>query len=78
MFPGLEEVVKQLIQNKIAFNIDGGFELIENEIIVAEAAIKINGKNIVIDDFDEETANIFKERGYQVFNSNTFNISTIK
>ncbi len=78
LFPGLEEVVKQLIQNKIGFNTDGGFELIENEIIVAEAAIKINGKNIVIDNFDEETATIFKDRGYQVFNSNTFNISTIK
>ena len=78
LFPGLEDIVEQLVQNEIPFNTEGGFELIENDMIIAEAAIKIEGKNIVIDNFDEETIKLFAERGYQTISPETFNIDNIK
>ena len=77
-FPGLEEIVTQLVVNHIPFDTDGGYELKEEDIIIAEAAIKIDGKNIVIDDFDEETASRFRNAGYDVYTPETFNIEKIK
>jgi len=77
-FPGLEEIVKQLVVNHVPFDTDGGFQLKEDDIIVAEAAIKIDNKNIVIDDFDDETAARFRSAGYDVFTPETFDIDKIK
>ena len=78
LFPGLEDIIEQLVQNEIPFNTEGGFELIENEIIIAEAAIKIEGKDIVIDNFDNETIKMFTERGYQAITPENFSIDNIK
>ena len=68
-FPGLEDVVTTLVQNHIPFDTEGGFELKENDIIIAEAAIKIDGKDIVIDDFTdrEDQIELFENHGFKVF-----------
>ena len=78
-FPGLEDIVTSLIQHAVNFDIEGGFELFENDIIVAEAAIKLGDKNIVIDDFSgkEDMIEIFTNHGYQVITSDDFNINEI-
>ena len=79
-FPGLEDIVKALVQNHIPFDTEGGFELKEDDIIIAEAAIKIDGKLIVIDDFSDrqEQIEIFESHGYKVYTTESFNIDEIK
>ncbi len=78
-FPGLEDIVTALVQNNVPFDTEGGYELKEEDIIVAEAAIKIDGKDIVIDDFSgrEDQIAIFENRGYKVYTKETFNIDEI-
>lgn len=79
-FPGLEDIVKVLVQNHIPFDTEGGYELKEDDIIIAEAAIKIDGKLIVIDDFSDrqEQVEIFENHGYKVFTTESFNVDEIK
>jgi DEAD/DEAH box helicase domain-containing protein len=80
-FPGLEDVVKELVSNQVRFDTDGGYQLTDEEgIIIAEAAIKIEGKNIVIDDFSgrEEDVVKFESHGYKVIDGNSFNINEVK
>ena len=79
-FPGLEDIVTVLVQNHILFDTEGGYELREDDIIVAEAAIKIDGKDIVIDDFSgrEEQIEIFENKGFKVYTIETFDINAIK
>ena len=76
----LEDIVKVLVQNHIPFDTEGGYELKEDDIIIAEAAIKIDGKLIVIDDFSDrqEQVEIFENHGYKVFTIDSFNVDEIK
>ena len=78
-FPGLEDIVTALVQNRIPFDTEGGFELKEEDIIIAEAAIKIDGKDIVIDDFAgrEDEVELFKAHGFKVLTKENFNIKEI-
>lgn len=80
-FPGLEDIVKELVNNNIPFDTDGGFSIMDEDGQVAmEAAIKIEGKDIVIDDFTDrqEAYDYFVEHGYQIYTPETFNIVELK
>lgn len=80
-FPGLENIVMELVNNKIPFDTDGGFSVMdENGQVAMEAAIKIEGKDIVIDDFSDrpEAYDYFVAHGYQVYTPETFNIVELK
>lgn len=77
-FPGLETIVTELVANKIPFDTDGGFDLEEDGVIVASAAIKIEGKNIVIDDFDDQAVSVFEAHGYKALTPETFDINELK
>lgn len=80
-FPGLEDIVTQLVENHIDFDTEGDFALKDADgIILAEAAIKIQDKDIVIDDFTDREADVqlFREHGYTVITKNNFNINDIK
>ena len=79
-FPGLEDIVESLISSQISFDVEGGFELKENDIIIAEAAIRIDNKNIVIDDFEgrEKEIAVFEQHGFKVYTPNDFNINELK
>ena len=77
-FPGLENIVTELVNNHIPFDTDGGFDIEENGIIIASAAIKLENENTVIDDFDDETKAIFEAHGYKVYTPATFDINAIK
>lgn len=79
-FPGLEDVVTELVENKIGFDAEGGYELRVDGIIVAEAAIKIDGKDIIIDDFSgrEDMIAKFECNGFKVLTPETFNINDVK
>ncbi len=79
-FPGLEDIVTSLVNNQIAFDTEGGYELKDSDIIIAEAAIKINDKNIVIDDFEGHEGDIviFEQHGYKVYTPDNYNINELK
>ena len=80
LFPGLEDIVTDLVNNGVKFDTDGGYELRKDDIIIAEAAIKIDDKNIVIDDFEgrEDEMTLFIDHGFTVYTPETFNINEIK
>jgi DEAD/DEAH box helicase domain-containing protein len=72
----LHQIVKQLIDNTIPFNEEGGF-YIEHEGIYAEAMLGFENKKIVIQPLSDEDRKIFKKAGYQEINTNEFNINQI-
>ena len=79
-FPGLESIVTQLVEHNIPFDVEGGYELKDEDgIIIAEAAIKLDGKNVVIDDFSgrPEDTERFRQMGFVVVSPQDFNINTI-
>lgn len=77
-FPGLEDIVTALVEANVPFDTEGGFDLEEDGAIIASAAIKLDNRNVVIDDFDAETASVFEEHGYKVYSTETFDINEIK
>lgn len=80
-FPGLEDIVTQLVNDHIPFDTDGGFSVMDdNGQVAMEAAIKIDGKNIVIDDFNgrQDAYDYLTSHGYQVYTPETFNITELK
>ena len=72
----LHQIVKQLIDNNIPFNEEGGF-YIEYEGVYAEAMLGFENKKIVIQPLSDEDRKIFKKAGYQEINTNEFNINQI-
>ena len=73
-------LVTALVTHHISFDTEGGFELKEGDIIIAEAAIKIDDKDIVIDDFEghEGDMTIFEQHGFKVVTPENFNINDYK
>lgn len=78
-FPGLEDIVTQLVTNGIKFNVEGGYELMGDDGVLAEAAIKLDGRDIVIDDFSDrpDDRQKFESKGFQVIDVSNFNINKI-
>ncbi len=76
--PSLAPIVNELLAHNIVFNTDSSFYLEdENGAIVAEAALGIIAKKIVIDPFDEDSRMRFIEKGYTELNITNFNINDI-
>jgi hypothetical protein len=74
----LAPIVNELLANNIVFNTDSSFYLEdENGAILAEAALGIIAKKIVIDPFDEDCRMRFIEKGYTELNITNFNINDI-
>jgi len=71
-------IVKELLLNNIDFNTESSFYLEdENGGIIAEAALGIPSKKIVIDPFDEESRMKFIQAGYTEISISSFNIKDI-
>lgn len=79
-YPGLEDIVRELVDNKIPFKEDGCPSIMEDGQVVAEPAIKIKDKDIVIDDFDgrDDEKNYLESHGYKVITKQDFNINELK
>lgn len=76
--PALAPIVNELLAHNIEFNKDSSYYLEdENGAIVAEAALGIISKKIVIDPFDEDSRQRFLEKGYKELNITDFNINDI-
>jgi DEAD/DEAH box helicase domain-containing protein len=76
--PSLGPIVNELLAHNIVFNRDSSFYLEdENGAIIAEAALGIVSKKIVIDPFDDDSRMRFLEKGYKELNITNFNIKDI-
>jgi hypothetical protein len=76
--PIFATIIKDLFARNIGFNRDSSFYLEdENGAILAEAALGIPLKKIVIDPFDEDSRLRFIEMGYKELTIDSFNINDI-
>ncbi|MBS1636193.1 MAG: DEAD/DEAH box helicase [Bacteroidetes bacterium] len=73
----IHSIVKQLIDSKIPFNLDGGFFL-EHNGIFAEAMLGFESAKIFIGPQSEADAKMFIEAGYKEVKASDFNIKMIQ
>lgn len=79
MYPGLEDIVDQLLDNNIPFNHDGEVDLQDKDgIVLASAGMLLKEQQIAIDPTDYESEKVFERAGYKVISSQDFNINDIK
>lgn len=79
MYPGLEDIVDQLLDNNIPFNYDGEVDLQNKDgIVLASAGMLLKKQQIAIDPTDFESEQVFKRAGYKVISSVDFNINELK
>jgi len=79
MYPGLEGIVRQLIDHEIWIEPDGGFCLMtEEDELIAEAEMGFRDKKIVINPYDSDSARVFTEHGFNILTTETFNIDLVK
>ncbi len=79
IYPGLENIVDQLIEANIPFDKEGNIDLTDKDgEVVASAAMLFRDKKIAIDPFDEESETEFKKHGYRIINSSNFDIKMLE
>ena len=70
----LHDIVKLLFKNKIEFNMEYDFDLVENDVIIASAELGSHTKKIVVNPFDDESKHIYIKNGYKVFSPDNFKL----
>ena len=78
-YPGLEDIVDQLLDNNIEFGLEGDVDLADADgIVLASAGMLIRKSMIAIDPIDDNSKAIFESAGYTIMYSDNFNINNIK
>lgn len=78
-YPGLEDIVDQLLDNNIEFDHKGDVELENAEgMVIASAGMLIRGLNIAINPTDENSKSILESAGFYIIYSDNFDINEIK
>lgn len=78
-YPGLEDIVDQLLDNNIEFGLEGDVDLTDADgIVLASAGMLIREAQIAIDPADDTSTSIFESAGYTIIYSDNFNINDIK
>lgn len=78
-YPGLENIVDQLLDNNIEFGLDGDVDLTDADgIVLASAGMIIRKYMIAIDPYDDDSTAIFESAGYTILHADNFNIKDIK
>ena len=79
LYPGLETLVDQLLDNNIEFSFDGDVELLDyNGIVRATAGMLLTKYKIAIDPIDKASEQEFLSEGYKVVSSREFDINMLK
>ena len=65
-------VINFLLSHKIAFNKDGGFSLLKDGTVLAEAELGIESQKIVLYPFSEMDKDAFEHAGYTVMDTMTY------
>ena len=77
-YPGLEEIVDQLLDHGISFSHEGDVDLTDEEgIVIASAQMVLREQKITIDPVDERSSEIFVRHGFRVIAASEFNINNI-
>lgn len=78
LYPGLENIVDELLDNGIPFSHDGEVDLIDKDgIVVASAGMLLKELRIAIDPVDYDSKMVFDAAGYRVISSPDFKIDDI-
>ncbi len=78
LYPGLENIVDELLENKIPFSHDGDVDLCDkNGLVIASAEMLLKEQMIAINPIDESSKQIFVRAGYKVVSDKEFNINMV-
>lgn len=79
LYPGMETIIDELLNNKIPFSYDGVVDLLDRDgIVLATAGLLLENYKIAIDPIDNDSKQIFEKAGYKVISSEEFNIDLLK
>ena len=77
-YPGLESIIKQLIEHHVPFNPEGGFSIFDDSgALIAEADLGFEDPKLVINPFSDEDKNTFEKNGYKVIEPSEFTIDLV-
>lgn len=79
LYPGLEHIVDELLDNNIEFSFDGDIDLVDpiGEVIATAGLILFNHK-LAIDPADNQSQKVFEREGYRTVSSANFTIDLLK
>ena len=75
-YPGVEDIARYLLEHHVAISAEGGFSLMRDEEVVANAMLGSEVLKIAVDPLDEDSRKAFEEAGYKVIAAN--DLETIK
>ena len=79
LYPGMETIVDQLLNNDIAFSREGDVDLLDKDgIVIATAGMLLKEYSIAIDPIDNDSRKIFERAGYRVISSDEFSIELLE
>ena len=77
-YPGLEDIIDQLLDHNISFSHGGDVDLTDDDgIVIASAQMILSELKIAIDPVDEQSSETFISYGYHVIAASDFNINNI-
>lgn len=77
-YPGLEDIIDQLLDHNISFSHEGDVDLTDDDgIVIASAQMILSELKIAIDPVDEQSSETFISYGYHVIAASDFNINNI-
>lgn len=78
LYPGLEDIVDELLNHDIAFSHDGEVDLCDkNGLVIASAEMLLKEQKIAINPIDESSEQIFVRAGYKTVSDKDFNINMV-
>lgn len=78
-YPGMENIVDELLDNNVEFNYDGECDLTDtNDEVIASAGMVLKNFKLAIDPINEDSKAVFHKAGYKVISSKDFNINMVK
>ena len=79
LYPGVEEIVEELLQNGIPVSEDGEVEITDEQgIVVATADLLLKEYKLAINPVDETSRRNFMKYGYKTVSSEEFDIKMLK
>lgn len=79
VYPGLENVIADLLANDIPFDPDGGYTLQDEDgVIIAEADLGFAEKKVVFGPVDNDSEQSFIEHGYRIMSADDYDINALK
>ena len=78
LYPGMENIIDELINNNIPFNHEGDVDLTDKDgVVIATAGLLLDQYKIAVDPVDVESRQIFEKAGYKIISSKNFSIEML-